>query len=132
MTKVTIDGHRYIKAPPKPKNESSLLNALEVRFDHSELGDDITVRHYLQQLLSAVWEKVEGFNGKRPWGESDWDYDIFVPLALAGFVDLGPKSSYKDGDETITEFASPTRKQIDLAHAYVHDLILAMCYGVSQ
>lgn len=45
-----------------------------------------TVRDYLIKLLSLVWEEQEGFNGKRPFGNSSWDWDIMHALGKAGVI----------------------------------------------
>lgn len=45
-----------------------------------------TVRDYLIGLLALVWEHEQGFNGKRPFGNSGWQYDIYVPLVRAGIL----------------------------------------------
>lgn len=46
-----------------------------------------TIRDYLIRLLSLVWEEGEGFNGKRPFGNSGWEYDLYVPLVRAGMIE---------------------------------------------
>jgi hypothetical protein len=45
-----------------------------------------TVRDYLVALLREVWEGAEGFSGKRPFGNSGWQYDLYRPLVKAGIV----------------------------------------------
>lgn len=45
-----------------------------------------TIREYLGALLASVWEQREGFSGKRPFGNSGWAYELYVPLIHAGFV----------------------------------------------
>lgn len=45
-----------------------------------------TVREYLLTLLGHVWSEQEGFNGKRPFGTSGWECDLFEPLADAGLI----------------------------------------------
>jgi hypothetical protein len=49
-------------------------------------GDDRTVRAYLIDLLSALWEEREGFSGKRPFGNSGWEFDLYIPLIRAGLI----------------------------------------------
>lgn len=49
--------------------------------------DEVTIRGYLHGLLSTLWEEGEGFSGKRPYGNSGWEYDLYVPLIKAGVVD---------------------------------------------
>ncbi len=46
-----------------------------------------TVREYLVALLAEVWTEKEGFSGKRPFGNSGWEYDLYLPLLKAGLVD---------------------------------------------
>ena len=53
------------------------------------IGSDehtMTLRQYLIELLSKVWEEAEGFNGKRPWGDSGWQGDVEVALIRAGIL----------------------------------------------
>lgn len=45
-----------------------------------------TVREFLGSLLLRVWEEQDGFSGKRPWGNSGWEYDLYITLIDAGFV----------------------------------------------
>jgi hypothetical protein len=45
-----------------------------------------SIRSYLVELLAKVWEEGECFNGKRPFGNSGWEYDLFPPLITAGLV----------------------------------------------
>ena len=33
-----------------------------------------------------VWEDGECFDGKRPFGNSDWEYDLYKPLIKEGHV----------------------------------------------
>lgn len=46
-----------------------------------------TVRGYLIRLLAELWNEGEGFSGKRPFGNSGWEYDLYLPLIKAGVVD---------------------------------------------
>lgn len=45
-----------------------------------------TVAEYLAQLVRTVWRQGEGFSGKRPFGNSGWQYDLYTPMAAAGLV----------------------------------------------
>jgi hypothetical protein len=53
-----------------------------------------TVRGYLTELLKTLWVEGEGFSSKRPFGNSSWEYDLYVPLIKAGIV---PGSLDEDG-----------------------------------
>lgn len=37
---------------------------------------DTTLDTYLKELLKAIWLEGEGFSGKRPFGNSGWQWDI--------------------------------------------------------
>lgn len=117
--KVVIDDTQYVPIP-EPKTDKSLLAALDVRFD-SDAGDDLTVRDYLRTLLTTLWEEGEGFNGKRPFGNSGWEYDLYSPLIAAGFITgtLDEDGGVDDYDKT-------------QAYTFVNDCILAMCHGVHE
>ena len=45
-----------------------------------------TIREYLVALLRQVWTEGEGFSGKRPFGNSGWDYDLYRALGKQGFI----------------------------------------------
>jgi hypothetical protein len=45
-----------------------------------------TVRDYLIRLLILVWRDGEGFDGKRPFGNSGWEHELFTTLAKAGLI----------------------------------------------
>lgn len=60
-----------------------------------------TVRDYLKRLLSTVWVEDEGFDGKRPFGNSGWKYDVYAALIKAGVIDgkLDPGGCVEDVDD---------------------------------
>jgi hypothetical protein len=116
---VRVDGVKYVPVPDAPADKG-LLAALEVRFD-SDAGDDLTVRDYLRTLLMTLWEEGEGFSGKRPFGNSGWEYDIYKPLIAGGFI---PGALDEDG------YVNTVDDKI--AGAYVCDLILAAFHGVHE
>jgi hypothetical protein len=116
---VLIDGVKYVPMPDAP-TDKGLLDALEVRFD-SDAGDNLTVSDYLRTLLMTLWEEGEGFSGKRPFGNSSWEFDLYKPLIEGGFI---PGTLDEDGClETFDE---------KFAFAYVCDLILAAFHGVRE
>lgn len=59
--------------------------ALAVRFD-SDAGDGLSLREWLVALARKVWQEGEGFSGKRPWGNSGWDWDPVPALINAGLL----------------------------------------------
>lgn len=58
---------------------------LDLPMDANDSGA-ATVRGYLTALLAELWREGEGFSGKRPFGNSDWEYDLYLPLVKAGLV----------------------------------------------
>ncbi len=58
-------------------------------------GDNgpVTLREYFHALLSTLWHEEEGFSGKRPFGNSGWQGDVYRPLAKAGYV-TGDEDGY--------------------------------------
>lgn len=81
-----------------------------------------TIRDYLFSLLSTLWDEQEGFSGKRPFGDSGWEYDLYVPLIKAGIVsgELDADGYYITGVDK------------GAARDYVHDLIYHVFYGKLQ
>jgi len=51
----------------------------------NDAGAD-TIQDYLISLLAAIWEEGEGFSGKRPFGNSYWEYDVYDALVKAGHI----------------------------------------------
>lgn len=49
-------------------------------------ADARTIKGYLIALLWALWQEGEGFSGKRPFGNSGWEYDLYKPLLVHGAV----------------------------------------------
>lgn len=67
---------------------------LDLRMQPND-ADAATIRDYLIKLLHLVWEDREGFDGKRPFGNSGWAWDVYGDLIRAGYV---PGSFDEDGD----------------------------------
>lgn len=65
-------------------NKSEVLN---LKLEHDDFPKYFTIRDYLCELLTTLWEEKEGFNGKRPFGDSGWEYDLYKPLIKAGVLD---------------------------------------------
>lgn len=45
-----------------------------------------TIRGYLVALLAVVWEDGECFSGKRPFGYSCWEWELYRALVDAGAI----------------------------------------------
>ena len=47
-----------------------------------------SIRDYFAHLAALCWDEGECFDGKRPFGNSGWDRDVYVALHAAGLMDL--------------------------------------------
>jgi hypothetical protein len=63
-----------------------LRDIAELKFRSDDLNETLTIREYLQRLLTTLWYEEEGFSGKRPFGNSSWQYEVFDPLVRYGVV----------------------------------------------
>ena len=59
---------------------------LAVPMQYNDAGA-ATIGEYLARLLREVWLHGEGFDGKRPFGNSDWQAELALTLAAAGLVE---------------------------------------------
>jgi hypothetical protein len=120
--RVEIDGIKYV--PQKePSSEPSALAALDLRMpEDCDAGSNITMRDYLHELLVTLWQDGEGFSGKRPFGNSGWEWDLYAPLIRGGYVD-----GVLDSDGRIETLTQSNR---DGADAFIFEMIRAAFYGV--
>jgi hypothetical protein len=88
--------------------------AMSARFHCCDLDVEVSVREYLIELLRALWIEGERFSGKRPFGNSGWEYDLYKPLIEGGFVE-----GQLDEDGCVDTVS-------DLAHDFVVALIDSM------
>lgn len=51
----------------------------------NDAGAD-SVRKYLVLLLETLWQEDEGFSGKRPFGNSDWQDQVYEALVRGGLL----------------------------------------------
>lgn len=63
-----------------------LNDILALTTRRSDLNEVITLRQYFYDLMSTLWCEQDGFSGKRPFGNSGWDYEVYKPLVQAGLV----------------------------------------------
>ena len=49
---------------------------LAIEFNTDNFDRRMTIGRYIGHLAHAVWTEEEGFNGKRPFGDSGWSYDL--------------------------------------------------------
>lgn len=58
----------------------------ELEFYSSDLNELLTIREYLKTLLKTLWIEGEEFSGKRPFGNSGWQFELYIPLIASGVV----------------------------------------------
>lgn len=63
------------------------MDMLDIKINHSDFDKDLTIRGYFHELLLTLWMEGEEFSGKRPFGNSGWEYDIYTPLIKAGVIE---------------------------------------------
>ena len=85
-------------------------------------SEDCTLREYLKLQLTTLWRESEGFSGKRPLGDSGWEWEIAQLLVEAGYVE-GKLETYDDDGEDYTELVefpkTFTRKMIEFIENHV-------------
>lgn len=70
-----------------------------------------TVGEYLGLLLATLWLEVEGFSGKRPFGNSDWQYVVYIAMIKAR---MAVGSVYvDDGYEEVEDFPQEAEAAAD-------------------
>jgi hypothetical protein len=60
-------------------------DVLKIKMYDNDAGAK-TVGQYLMLLLEGLWENGEAFSGKRPFGNSGWQYEIYEALVASGAV----------------------------------------------
>jgi len=88
---------------------------LAVQMKPGNDAEAATIKEYLIKLLTELWEKGEGFSGKRPFGNSGWEHELYLPLLQVGAV-----NGRLDSDGYIEEVDS------DAANTLIFDAIEAL------
>lgn len=80
----------------------------------SNVIDVFTIKEYLIELLHAMYQEEEDFDGECPFGDFDWIKELHLPLlkcgAVKAVVDKGLVMSY----------------DVDKAHEYIFRAINAL------
>ena len=92
------------------------MDVLDLEFFSHDLDKTLSFRQYFYELLTTLWEEEEGFSGKRPFGNSCWQFEVY-----AGFV----KHSLIEG--TLDEYGYAERYDAKAADALAQQLIKQMC-----
>lgn len=46
-----------------------------------------TIREYFRTMMVELWIRGESFSGKRPLGNSGWEYPVYEALVKAGLIE---------------------------------------------
>ncbi len=97
---VTVDENEILaeaeRRLSKTREKTIAQQVLDVELPDNDNGAT-TIRGFLVALAGRIWNEGEEFSGKRPFGNSDWDWDLVAPLVEAGFltdVDFDDEEGY--------------------------------------
>jgi hypothetical protein len=101
-----------------PQRRPTAQEVLSLPLPDGNDAQAATVRDYLIALLHELWREEQGFSGKRPFGNSSWQYNLYVPMAKAGWVAMT-----RDEDGYVDDFPSESVRLADnLIYAAIHAL----------
>jgi hypothetical protein len=69
-----------------------------------------TIGVYLISLLDKLWDEGEGFSGKRPFGNSGWEYEIYHSLVKAEVIE-GSVHKYEENGVQWEEYEVDDKRQ---------------------
>lgn len=69
-------------------------NILNTKFYSEDLDKELSFKEYFHRLITELWLEQDKFSGKRPFGNSGWDFSIYVGLIRNG---LFPGKLDEDG-----------------------------------
>ena len=70
----------------KKFTEKQILEAAQVVVEGPSGSGKVTVVEYLKALLTELWQEEEGFSGKRPFGDSGWQFDVYKGFVAAKLI----------------------------------------------
>ena len=77
------------------------METLDLQFYSEDLRKELSIKQYLQELLLTLWKEKEGFSGKRPFGNSGWEFDLYTCLIKNNVIEgrLDEDGFVEDVDE---------------------------------
>lgn len=60
------------------------VRLIDVRMMENDVSAN-TVGEFFKTLLLQLWKEAEMFSAKRPFGNSDWQYQVYASLINAGY-----------------------------------------------
>ena len=92
----------------------SLHQIKNIEFQSRELDDSfITIKDFLIELLAKLWDEKDQFSGKRAFGNSGWEYDLYIALIENGII-----------NGKIDEWGDLEYVDVELADKIILDIIL--------
>lgn len=81
-----------------------IKNIADLPIRHMDPGAE-TIGDYLRFLLTTLWKEAEGFSGKRPFGNSGWQFDVYHVLVANGIIPgkIDESGDLQDVDEAAGE-----------------------------
>lgn len=92
-----------------------LQEIADLEFTSIEFDSEFSVRQWLRELLCRVWIEKDNFSGKKAFGNSDWEYDLYIALAENNIIN---GSVNEDNDWEIEQ------DQIEKADKIILDIIV--------
>ena len=74
--------------------KEKLATIVDLEFWCGDLEQKITLRSYLEKLTHMIWKHQECFDGKRPFGNSDWAAHTIESLLVENGITGMKKSDY--------------------------------------
>lgn len=90
----TIDVRYFVDLDPNKLNDTideiysgeSKSAKVERALNAQVPGFNGTIKEYLRLLLITLWQEGDNFDGKRPFGDSGWKYDLYIALIKKGLI----------------------------------------------
>jgi hypothetical protein len=77
---------RHVVAMGMSNHVSYEGSLLDVEIEADPFDKPVTLRTYLKGMLRKLWSEGESFNGKRPFGNSGWKFQVYKSLIEAKAV----------------------------------------------
>lgn len=114
------------------------MNLIDIPMEEND-AEAKTIGEYLKKLFCTLWGEGEGFSGKRPFGNSGWQHDVYAALIKASVVDGGLDEygcvddiDYEQADNMIIKAIEDLFDCQNITnHGYWYDTRCSVCKKVS-
>lgn len=72
----------------KRKVELKGKDVLALKMQKGNDADASTIHDYFKRLIEELWSSGEAFSGKRPFGNSGWEYELYTALGQNNAIDV--------------------------------------------